>query len=97
MLSAPLTSRAITGAWLPSLLAALELGERVDGDAAAAGGLGEDDRERPQRARDRPALQPLAAHGRDQGGDVVAADLVEPAAAEPGDRVGLRPLPPKSR
>src|SRR6266540_1090641 len=70
-------------------LAALELGERVDGDTAAAGGLGEDDRERPQRARDRPALEPLAAHGGDQGGHVVASDLVEPAAAEPGDQVLL--------
>ena len=32
-------------------LAALELAERVDGDRAAAGGLGEDHRERPQRGR----------------------------------------------
>jgi hypothetical protein len=70
-------------------LAALELRHRIDRDAASAGGLGEDDRDRLERACDRPALEPLAAHGGDEGGHVVAPDLVEPAVAEPGDQVLL--------
>jgi hypothetical protein len=70
-------------------LAALELCEGVDGDAAFAGGLGKDDRQGSKRAGDRPALQSLSAHTRDEGGDVLGADLVEPPSAEVGDQVPL--------
>ncbi len=34
-------------------------------------------------------LRPFAAHLGDEGGDVLAADLVEPAPAEAGDQVLL--------
>ena len=67
--------------------AAFELGEGVDGDAAAAGGLAEDDRERPQRGRDRPSPQLFAAQDGDQAGDILDGDLVESAAAELRDQV----------
>jgi hypothetical protein len=50
-------------------------------------GLGEDDREWPQGAADRPALQALAVHLVDEGGDVFDADLVEATLAEAGDQV----------
>ncbi len=68
-------------------LAALELAARVDRDRAATGSVGKNLRERPQRGQGGRAAQPFAAHGGDEVGDVVDADLVEAAAAEVGDQV----------
>jgi hypothetical protein len=67
--------------------AALELAERVDGDATFTGGLGEDDRQGSQGAGDRPALELFVEHVRDEGGNVFGVDLVEAAPAEVGDQV----------
>jgi hypothetical protein len=54
-------------------------------NGAAAGGVGEDLGQRPQRGQGGRAAQPFAAHRRDERGDVVDDDLVETATAEGGD------------
>src|SRR5581483_7292494 len=67
-------------------LAALELANRVGRAAALAGGLSQHQRQREQRAGDRPAAQAFATHRGDEGGDVVAGDVVQAPPSEVRDQ-----------
>jgi hypothetical protein len=67
--------------------AALELTHRVDRNPSFPRRLRQDDRERPQGARDRPPLVRLPSHLGDEERDVLGLNLVEPPAPEVGDQV----------